>query len=170
VSNAVSQVVVGEIVGVYGIKGWVKVKSFTEPRENLLAYQPWLLSDAQGREVTYKLCEGRMHGKGLIARLESVEDRDAAAAFMGYQIRVERDSLGTTEPGQYFWSDLCGLAVETADGVALGQVRSLIETGANDVLVVEGERRRLIPFVQEQVVKSVDLDSGRVVVDWDPDF
>jgi 16S rRNA processing protein RimM len=165
-----SQVVVGEIVGVYGIKGWVKVKSFTDPRENLLTYQPWFLSDKEGRSVDYELREGRQQGKGLIARLESIEDRDAAAALLGYQIRVDRDALGTPEPGQYFWSDLCGLAVETADGVALGQVSSLIETGANDVLVVEGERRRLIPFVQEQVVKSVDLDSGRVVVNWDPDF
>lgn len=164
------QVVVGEVAGVYGIKGWLKIRSFTDPRDRILEYSPWLLTDHSGRGEQRAVRDGRRHGKGLIASLEGIADREVAAGLVGCEIRVARTQLGETAPGQYFWADLEGLAVETEQGTGLGRVERLLETGANDVLVVMGDRRRLIPFLPEQVVKTVDLDGGRVIVDWDPDF
>ena len=130
----------------------------------------WLLVRRDAEATQCRVRSGRRHGKGLIASLEGIDDRDLAAALVGCEIRVPRAELGEAGQGQYFWSDLEGLAVETERGLSLGRIESLLETGANDVLVVTGERRRLIPFLPEQVVKSVDLAGGRVIVDWDPDF
>lgn len=161
---------VGEVAGVYGIKGWLRVRSFTDPPDRILDYGPWLVGGGDTEATPCRVRSGRRHGKGLIVSLAGIDDRDRAAALVGCEIRVTRDAFGDAGQGRYFWSDLEGLAVETDLGVSLGRVESLLETGANDVLVVTGERRRLIPFLPEQVVKSVDLESGRVIVDWDPDF
>jgi 16S rRNA processing protein RimM len=122
--------------------------------------------DWQERQVA----EGSRHGKGVVARLVGCDDRDQAQSLMGYEIGVYRDQLPETEPGEYYWNDLKGLRVVTLQGESLGIVDHLIETGANDVLVVKGERERLIPFVQDQVVTKVDLDNGEIQVDWDKDF
>lgn len=116
------------------------------------------------------MLEGRQHGKGVVAHLQDCDDRDQAQALMGHEIGIRRDQLPVTAPGEYYWSDLHGLKVITLDGEALGTVDHLIETGANDVLVVKGERERLIPFISEQVIISVDLDAGEIQVDWDKDF
>ena len=116
------------------------------------------------------MAEGSRHGKGVVARLVGCDDRDQAQSLMGYEIGVYRDQLPETEPGEYYWNDLKGLKVVTLQGESLGIVDHLIETGANDVLVVKGERERLIPFVQDQVVTKVDLDNGEIQVDWDKDF
>jgi 16S rRNA processing protein RimM len=154
---------------VFGVRGWVKVFSYTEPREKILDYQPWLLTSGDGwREVA--VLDGRMHGKGVVAHLEGVDDRDAAAALMDTTIAVGRDRFAALKPGEYYHTDLVGLDVETVDGVALGKVSHLFATGANQVMVVQGERERLVPFVQEQVVRAVDIDTGRITVDWDPEF
>jgi len=164
------QVVVGEVAGVYGIKGWVKVRSFTDPLDRIFEYGPWIIESPDASATSCRVRDGRRHGKGLIASLEGIDDRDRAADRVGSEIRVVRAELGDAGEGRYFWSDLEGLSVETERGIELGRIESLLETGANDVLVVTGERRRLVPFLPEQVVKSVDLDGGRVIVDWDPDF
>jgi len=116
------------------------------------------------------LLEGRQHGKGIVAHLQDCDDRDQAQVLMGYEIGIRRDQLPATAPGEYYWSDLQGLEVINLDGDALGTVDHLIETGANDVLVVKGDRERLIPFIREQVVISVDLDKGEIRVDWDKEF
>ena len=116
------------------------------------------------------VAEFRPHGKGLAARLVGLDDRDEAAALMGADIAVWRDELGEPEPGQYYWADLVGLEVRHAEGQSFGKVEGLMATGANDVLVVKGERERLIPFIQGQVIKGVDLGAGIITVDWDPDF
>lgn len=162
--------VVGKIVGLSGVQGWVKLESYTEPRMRIFAYQPWLLgSDSQGKEVSG--AHGREQGKGMIAALPGTADRDAAAALVGLEIRVSRSLLPKSQPGEYYWTDLEGMEVVTIDGTALGRVSHLFATGANDVLVArDGERERLIPFIQEQFVRSVDLERGRITVDWDPDF
>lgn len=162
-------VVVGRIEGAYGIKGWVRVRSFTDPDDNISDYLPWQLRLPQG-EREYERLEMRRHGKGFVARLAGVEDRDAAAALGGVEIEVPRDCLAPAGEGEYYWSDLLGLAVTTVTGQPLGQVERMMQTGANDVMVVTGERRRLIPFVQGSVVRDVDLDAGEIRVDWDPDF
>lgn len=162
-------VIVGRVEGAYGIKGWVRVRSFTDPPANILDYHPWQLRLQQGARE-YERLETRQHGKGYVARLAGVADRDAAAALAGVEIEVPRDCLGPTGEGEYYWSDLLGLAVVTAAGQHLGQVENMMATGANDVMVVAGDRRHLIPFVHGSVVRAVDLDAGEIRVDWDPDF
>ena len=160
----------GEISGVFGVKGLVKVFSFTEPRENILRYSPWLLQkNNQTREI--KVSGGQRQGNTVVAELDGVADRDAALALMGWKILISKKQLPKPKPGEYYWADLVGLKVETQAGVTLGVVDHLLETGANDVLVVlDGETERLIPFIQQQTVLKIDLDAGLMIVDWDPDF
>ncbi|ASF45796.1 ribosome maturation factor RimM [Methylovulum psychrotolerans] len=160
---------VGEVSGVFGIKGWVKVFSFTDPRDNILSYSPWLLS--KGNETkTVKVIEGTLQGGAVVAKLVGIDDRDQAAALMGWTIFITPEQLPKTAADEYYWSDLLGLNVETTDGVSLGVVDSLLETGANDVVVVSGERPRAIPFLQGQTIIRIDLAAQLMVVDWDPDF
>ncbi|MDD1628545.1 MAG: ribosome maturation factor RimM [Methylococcaceae bacterium] len=160
---------VGKISGVFGVKGWVKVFSFTDPRENILTYSPWLLK--KGDETkTVEVIDGQLQGKTIVAQLAGVNDRDHAASLMGWDVFITQDQLPAAAKDEYYWSDLVGLKVETIDGVQLGVVDSLLETGANDVIVVQGERERAIPFLQGQTIIDIDLNEGRIVVDWDPEF
>ncbi|WP_459868543.1 ribosome maturation factor RimM [Endothiovibrio diazotrophicus] len=161
-------VALGRISGLFGVRGWVKVFSHTEPREQIVRYSPWLIR-LGGEWRAMKVVSGKAHGKGVVVRLESVEDRDAAARLIDAEIAVPRDQLPALEPGDYYWADLEGLAVVTTEGVGLGKVDHLFETGANDVLVVKGERERLIPYTDDAVV-AVDLEAGCIEVDWDPEF
>ena len=160
--------IVGRINGLYGVRGWVKVFSHTAPRERIVDYSPWLVRRTGGWSPM-KVASGRVQGKGVVVRLEGVEDRDAAAALVGAEIALRRDQLPRLPDGEYYWADLIGLHVVTVEGVELGRVDHLLETGANDVLVVMGERERLVPYTESAVV-SVDLDAGRLTVDWDPEF
>ena len=163
------RVVLGRIAAPFGIKGWVKLQSWTEPREKIIEYRPWLL-ELGGRWQEWQVVEGRLHGKSVIARLDGVADRDRAATLAGANIAIRREQLPELRPGEYYWADLLGLEVRLADDRVLGRISGLMATGANDVLVVKGERERLIPFLRGQVVKQVDLDAGLIRVDWDPDF
>lgn len=157
----------GYIAGVHGIRGWVKVHSFTRPIEAILDYRPWLV----GEEMEpVDIVAGRPQGKTLVAQLPGVDDRDAAREWVGRTIAVRRADLPEPPRQSWYWADLEGLEVRTTDGQVLGRVAKLIETGANDVLVVRGERERLIPFVPGQYVKRVALEDGFLEVDWDPDF
>jgi 16S rRNA processing protein RimM len=162
-------VVVGHVAGLYGVKGWFKVISYTEPRRNILDYQPWHLEQAGVIEPAGSLT-GQIQGKSLVAHLAGIEDRDAAAGLVGANIFVNRDLFVQTEKDEYYWRDLEGLQVVNVEGVSLGVVESLLETGANDVLILRGERRRLIPFVVDDIVKRVDLDAAKIIVDWEPEF
>lgn len=164
------RVLLGRIAGVHGVRGELKLESYTEPRAQIFRYQPWLLRSGSG-ETSVEGCRGRAHGKGLVAELPGVADRDAAAALVGTEIWVARSALPKAKPGEYYWSDLEGLEVVTTEGVSLGKVSHLVATGANDVLVVkDAMRERLIPFLIGQFVTDVDLDAGRLAVDWDPEF
>lgn len=147
----------------------MRVHSYTEPREAILGYVPWYLRH-DGQWLARKLVKGRVQGKGIVAALEGIDNRDAATLWVGCEIAIHRDQLPFLEKGEYYWTDLVGLRVFTAQGADLGQVKCLLETGANDVLVVQGERERLIPFLMGSVVKRVDLPQGTLTVDWDPDF
>lgn len=161
----------GRIVGVFGVQGEVKLESWTEPRERIFDYQPWLLVTAPGAEREIRGVKGRAQGKGLVARLPGIDDRDQAATAVGSDILVSRELLPEPAAGEYYWVDLEGLEVVTEAGAALGRVSHVIATGANDVLVVrDGERERLLPFVVGGCVKAVQRDAGRIVVDWDPEF
>ena len=163
-------IVLGRITGLYGVRGWVKVFSNTQPRDNILSYRNWLLG-SPGNWRSVVLEEGRTHGKGIVAKLQGCDDRDLAVALMDQQIAILREHLPPAAPDEYYWADLVGLQVSNVDGVDLGTVDHLLETGANDVLVIVQEGvERLVPFIQGQYIKQIDLANGRMIVDWDPDF
>ncbi len=162
-SDRDSQVLLGRISGVFGLKGWVKVFSFTDPRKAILDYQPWLLGPQQ---KAVRVLQGQPHGKTLIAALPGVTTPEQAQALVGQEIWVPRADLPSAGERTWYWSDLEGLLVRNREGIDLGVVSQLLETGANDVLVVQGERQRLIPFVLDQVVQEVNLVEKRLLVDW----
>lgn len=161
----------GRISGTYGVRGWVKIFSYTQPRERILEYSTWHLAAdeppaAEPAAATH-LESGRRHGKGIVAKLAGIEDRDAAVALIGSGIYVPREALPHAAPGEYYWADLEGLEVCDTHGMSLGVVDHLLETGAHDVMVLAGDANRLIPFVPETVVVRVDLERGVITVDWD---
>ncbi|MEK6749710.1 MAG: ribosome maturation factor RimM [Pseudomonadota bacterium] len=168
--QAVSErVIVGKIAGVYGVKGWLKILSYTAPRHNIFSYAPWLVHiDGAWSEVG--VVEGRPHGQGLVAQLEGCDEREYARTLVGCEIAVLREQLPAAPPGEYYWTDLIGLRVVNQEGVELGRIDHLFETGSNDVIVVKGEREHLLPYLPEQVVKEVDLAGQVMRVDWDPEF
>lgn len=159
-------VVVGRILAPYGIRGWVHVAAFTDPKENLLEYRPWLLADAHQsswQQVTVQ--EIRPHGQGFVASLAGVADRDAAERLKGRLIGVPESELPAVEGDEHYWRDLIGATVVDTADVVLGRVQSLIETGVHDVLVVERPdgRELLIPFHARYVL---DVAGDRIRVDW----
>jgi 16S rRNA processing protein RimM len=158
----------GRISGVFGVKGWVKIHSYTEPRDNIVGFRVWTLRRA-GSERTIEIDEGRAHGGNVVAKLHGVDDRDEAHDLIGFEVLVERAALPDCRPGEYYWTDLEGLEVRNVGGVLLGKVDHLLATGSNDVLVLEGEPARLIPFLTGSVIRSVDLDAGVIVADWSED-
>lgn len=160
--------VLGEVSGVFGTRGWIKLHSHTRPRENIFQYDVWLIGHP-GDWQAFRVLDRRVQGPTLVAALEGIVDRDAAAALHRRTIAVPRERLPAAEPGEFYWHDLIGCAVVNRAGEDFGRVRTLWETGANDVLVVDGERRRLIPFVRGQYVEDVDLAARRIVVDWHAD-
>ncbi|MBW8849532.1 MAG: ribosome maturation factor RimM [Xanthomonadales bacterium] len=164
------RILVGRIHGAFGVRGEVKLESLTEPEGNLLRYQPWTLRDAQGRERTVAGARARPGGKGLIGTLPGVEDRDAAEALRGAELFVPRSALPPPRDGEFYWIDLEGLRVANLEGVDFGTVASVFSNGANDVLVVRGDRERMIPWLRPDYVRTLDFDDGRIVVDWDADF
>ena len=164
------RLLLGCVVGAFGVRGQVKIESWTEPRSAIFRYQPWTLRDAAGSERELTGVRGRDMGKHLVAEFPGVEDRDAVEAMRGTEIYVPRSALPPPKPGEYYWVDLEGLRVVNVDGTDYGTVSHLFSTGANDVLVAKGDRDRLIPFIEPDFVKSVDFDAGVVAVDWDPEF
>lgn len=142
--------------------------SYTQPREAILDHHRWFLRVKDSWESA-AIAEGQRHGKGIIARLDGVTDCDLARELIGADIAIERGALPEPEDGRYYWSDLEGMRVVHRDGSELGRVAYLFETGANDVLVTEGERQRLIPFVVGQVILDVDFAAGVISVDWEWD-
>lgn len=163
-------IIAGRISGLFGVRGWVKVYSHTDPRENIVDYRLWWVRGAQGWQPM-QLVEGQRHGKGVIAHLEGIDDRDAASRLLGADIAIERRDLPTLEQDEYYWADLIGLKVQTETGEVLGTVDHLLETGANDVLVVKHDQgEHLIPYVRDQVIRKIDLQDGVLIVEWDPVF
>lgn len=160
----------GRIVGLFGVKGEIKLESDTEPRDAIFRYQPWQLSMPNGRSSWVEGVRGRDTGRNVVARFPQIDDRDQAQALVGAQIWAPRKHLPASTPGSYYWVDLEGMAVQTLDGVALGRISHMLATGANDVMVIAGERERLVPFILDTYVHSVDLDAGLIRVDWDPEF
>ena len=165
------RILLGRVTGAFGVRGEAKLESWTEPRIAIFRYQPWILRDAQGNEREVRGVRGKEVGKNAVATIPDVADRDAIDAMRGTEIYVPRSALPPPAPGEFYWVDLEGLRVVNVEGVDFGTVSHLFATGANDVLVARnGERERMIPFVQPQYVTSVDFEAGMVTVDWDPEF
>jgi 16S rRNA processing protein RimM len=164
------RILLGRVHGAFGVRGELKLESFTEPANAILRYQPWILRDAQGHERELAGARGRLTTKGIVATFPEVADRDAAEALRGSEVWVARSALPPPQPGEYYWVDLEGLRVVNREGADFGRVSHLFSTGANDVLVAEGERERMIPFLQPDYIVSIDFDQGVVTVDWDPEF
>ena len=174
-------VTVGQISAVFGVKGWLKVHSYTDPIENLLSYKRiWL--EKNGQLQTVNIDAAKRHGEGLIVHIESVDDRDQAKEYTRWQIKIDVEQMPDLEDGEYYWHQLQGLAVYLQDqygenSVLLGQIDYLLETGANDVLVIKSKNNAagnddqeiLIPYLPGDVVKSIDIDAGTMVVDWQVD-
>lgn len=169
--NAGRRVLLGRIVGVHGVHGAVKLESFTEPRLAIFGYKPWLLERESGAVEEIAGAKGHTQGKGIVATLAGIGDRDTAAALLGTKIFVLREALPELAAGEHYQVDLEGLQVRNLAGEDLGRVSHLFDNGAHDVLVTRDEagRERLIPYVLERYVKSVDLDAGRIIIDWDED-
>lgn len=176
-------VVLGKLTSPYGVKGWLKVYSYTDPMERILDYPEWVLrrggNSAAGESLERRrLLQGRPHGKGLVAQLEGSDTREAAEALAGAEILLPKAELPPLAADEFYWHQLEGLRVVTRDGSVLGRVDHLFETGANDVMVVKGSleadaidaRERLLPYLPEEVILEVDLDGGVMTVDWDPEF
>jgi len=165
-----SRVTLGTINGVYGIKGWVKVYSSTDPIENILNYKTWKLIQ-KNQELVVKLTDGRKHGKGIVAKFEGINDRNRAEELKHAEITVSANELPELLDGEYYWRDLEGLEVVNTVGKSYGFIDHMMPTVANDVMVVkDGTTERLIPFIQGVYVLNVDLDAKIAQVDWPEDF
>jgi 16S rRNA processing protein RimM len=161
-------VVLGRITAPYGVKGWVRVHPYTAAAENLVHYPSWWLGrDARWEEQ--QVIQSRVHGASVVAQLAGCDDREAASTLRGRQVAVPRAVLPATRENEYYWTDLIGLDAVTVEGAELGMVVQILETGANDVLVVRGERERLVPFVST-VVREIDFARGIIRLDWGVDY
>lgn len=161
-------VVMGRVTAPFGVNGWIKIHALTAPITNICLYTAWWLYD----EHTWhpiSVVEAKAHGKSIIARLAGVADRESAARLKGREIGVPREQLPPAEQDEFYWADLLGLNVVNAEGHAFGHVTEIVQTGANDVLVVNGERETLIPFIGA-AIKKVDLAARLISVEWGSNY
>jgi len=170
------KIVVGKLGATYGIRGWLKVHSFTDEGENIFDYSPWFLNQ-KGAWVEYKVESWKRHNKGYVCKLEGLDVREDAHLLTNFEISISPSALPKLSEDEFYWRELFGMKVVTDKGYDLGEVTDILETGSNDVLVVKanlkdafGQKERLIPFLEEQVIKKVDREAQRIEVDWDPGF
>lgn len=159
----------GHISGPFGVMGWVKIHPYTETSKGLTSYPAWWLGK-NGEYVEHKVVEAKAHATEVVAKFDGFDDREAAANLKGMEVAVPRSALPKAKRDEYYWTDLIGLTVVNTEGANLGTVKNLLQTGANDVLVVqEGETERLLPFIR-QVILNVDLAEKKITVDWGVDY
>ena len=159
---------VGKINGLFGVQGWVKIFSHTKPRKNILNYQPWLVN-INGQWQPLKVLNGREQGKTLVAQIDNIKDREQARALIGLDLYINPSQLPKLPKGEYYWDELIGLEVVNQQQHVLGKVSQLFETGANNVLIVQGEKEHWVPYIKPFLI-AVDLDNQQILVDWDKDF
>ena len=164
----------GKISGVFGVKGWVKIFSHTSPRQQIVKYSPLYLRK-NGKWQAVKVVKGHKQGKAVVAQLEGVDDRDQAFALIGTEIAIKQNQLPTLSNDSFYWADLEGVSVFTLEDIKLGKIEWVFDTGSNNVIVVKGEldgkkKDHMVPWIMDDVIKSVDLEASRIVVDWDPEF
>lgn len=160
-------VIVGKVGAPYGVKGWSKIFSFTVPIENILDYQPWLIKKDGDWQAIDKVT-GKVHNKVILVQLPGSHDREKAKTYTHSEIAIYREQLPRLTDDEYYWSDLIGLTVLNIAGEELGKVSQLTETGANDVLIVKGDREFAVPMLMDRVIKEVNLEKGFIRIDWDP--
>ncbi|NOI31627.1 ribosome maturation factor RimM [Vibrio coralliilyticus] len=170
------KIVVGKFGATYGIRGWLKVFSYTDNTESIFDYAPWFISQ-KGEWVERKVESWKRHNKGLVVKLEGLDVREEAQLLTNFEIAIDPAVLPELPEDEFYWRDLIGMQVVTDKGYDLGTVSDMLETGSNDVLVVKanlkdafGQKERLIPFLEEQVIKLIDREAQRIEVDWDPGF
>lgn len=168
-TKAAERVSLGKVLAAFGIQGWLKIHSESRPMTDIGRYKTWQLKLKDGW-VDFRVKSVKVQGKGLIAKLEGVNDRNHAESLAGAEIAVAAELLPRLPKGEFYWRDLIGMQVATREGIELGEVEQMLETGANDVMVLKGERERLVPYIFEQVVLEVDPEARRITVDWDPEF
>ncbi|MFN7085926.1 MAG: ribosome maturation factor RimM [Burkholderiales bacterium] len=161
-------VVMGRIAAPFGVKGWVKVEPFTAAPESLPLYSTWWLG-RDGEWQEYRIERAQAQGRAVVAKLAGCEDREAAMVFRGRQVAVPRQALPPTKANEFYWADLIGLRVVNEKAQDFGEVVRILETGANEVLVVRGDSERLIPFIAD-VIREVDLAAGVMRVEWGADY
>ncbi|HIO97413.1 MAG TPA: ribosome maturation factor RimM [Leucothrix sp.] len=173
-----SYIALGEISGVLGVKGWVKVFSHTDPRVKITEYDQWFLRKKDQDWYSVKVLNGRKQGKNIVAQLEGINSREQAEALKGVQIAIQEGQLEVLPENEYYWKDLIGINVETTQGIDLGKIDWIFNTGSNDVLTIKEvsskdnkERvERLLPFLMDDVVISINIKDNLMIVDWDPEF
>ncbi|WP_392551880.1 ribosome maturation factor RimM [Orbus wheelerorum] len=174
--NSKNLIIVGKLGSSYGIRGWLRVFSFTEQPNSLFDYKPWyILKAGEWQEVVVE--SFKPHNQDIVVKIKGIDDRDDANTLTNFEIYVDATKLPSLNDGDFYWKDLIGCKVVTVNGYDLGQVTDLMETGSNDVLVVKanlkdafGAKERLIPFVEDQFIKQVDLSAKQITIDWDPAF
>ena len=172
-------VVVGKLLGPHGVKGWLKLYSHTQPMDNIKSYNPLWIRPQGGSEGSWqpvRVEHVQRHGKGLVTKLKGCDSREQVPFYTGCEVAIKREQLPALDKDDYYWSDLEGLQVITEQGECLGKVGHLFETGSNDVMVVKASKQsvddqeRLIPYLWNDVVKSVDTQAATITVNWDKDF
>ena len=161
------KIYLGKITGVHGIKGWLKIQSYSSPPENILNYPSWIITN-KGEEDFYSIEQGRKQNNKIVVKLEKIDDRNTAESLINSKIQILRSDLPKLSNENYYWSDLVGLSVLNSEETVIGKIESLIETGANDVMVIITlkDERILIPFVMHEIIKEVDIELNYVKVDW----
>lgn len=163
------RILIARLVGAFGVSGEIKCQSFANPVSQLLKYKP-LIMIFNGEEQIISELKGRVTAKGLVVKLPEITDRDAAQALHGAELWITRSQLPKPKEGEYYWVDLEGMRVTNRESIELGTVSHLFDTPANPIMVVGGERDRLIPFLLDRYIDSVNLEAGEIKVDWDADF
>ena len=161
------KIYLGKITGVHGIKGWLKIQSFSSPPENILNYPSWIINN-QGEEELYSIEQGRKQNNKIVVKLEKIDDRNTAESLINSKIQIQRSDLPKLSNENYYWSDLVGLSVLNSEETVIGKIESLIETGANDVMVIITlkDERILIPFVMHEIIKEVNVELNYIKIDW----
>lgn len=162
------KVILGKFGAAYGVRGWLHLISYTDPIDNIFNHTEWLVNHRSQWE-TLHVEHGKTHGKGLIVKIQKINDRELAREYTNDQISVPHDALPELAEDEHYWKDLIGAIVITENGITLGIVKDILATGANDVFVVAGERERLIPYTNDVVIK-IDKTKKEISVNWDPEF
>lgn len=164
------KVIMGRFGSPHGVKGYIRIQSFTQPIENILSYESWLVKK-NNQWVPVHFDHAEMHHKGIVAKIKGYADRESVKALTNCEIAVERHQMPDLTEGEYYWADLAGLEVYNCEQQHLGIVEYVVATGANDVLVVKNkDKTHLIPYLIDHYILKVDIENKKITVNWDPEF